>query len=205
VNAALLLVISGPSGVGKGTICRELRKLDPTIHLSVSVTTRPPRGGEKEGQDYYFVSEQRFHDLIEREELLEWARVYDYYYGTPKAAVNEALAAGRDVLLEIDVQGGLKVRENHHDSVLLFVLPPSLEELAVRLRRRGTESSASIDSRLRWAKSELPYYKQYDYVIVNDTLAEAVAKASAIRIAEKCRPQHQQLALPIAQIIKTST
>lgn len=197
MNPALLLVISGPSGVGKGTICRELRKLDPTIYLSVSVTTRPPREGEKEGKDYYFVSEDRFRELMEQGELLEWARVYDYFYGTPRTAVNKARAAGRDVLLEIDVQGGLKVRENCPDSILLFVLPPSLEDLSIRLKRRGTESSDSIDSRLRWAESELPYYKQYDYVVVNDTVAEAVAKVSAIRIAEKCRPQKQKLVWPI--------
>jgi len=197
VNPALLLVISGPSGVGKGTICRELQKLDPTIYLSVSVTTRPPREGEKEGKDYYFVSEDRFRELMEQGELLEWARVYDYFYGTPRTAVNKARAAGRDVLLEIDVQGGLKVRENCPDSILLFVLPPSLEDLSIRLKRRGTESSDSIDSRLRWAESELPYYKQYDYVVVNDTVAEAVAKVSAIRIAEKCRPQNQKLVWPI--------
>ncbi|RJX18135.1 MAG: guanylate kinase [Ammonifex sp.] len=197
MNPALLLVISGPSGVGKGTICRELQKLDPTIYLSVSVTTRPPREGEKEGKDYYFVSEDRFRELMEQGELLEWARVYDYFYGTPRTAVNKARAAGRDVLLEIDVQGGLKVRENCPDSILLFVLPPSLEDLSIRLKRRGTESSDSIDSRLRWAESELPYYKQYDYVVVNDTVAEAVAKVSAIRIAEKCRPQNQKLVWPI--------
>jgi guanylate kinase len=197
VNAALLLVISGPSGVGKGTICRELRKLDPTICLSVSVTTRPPREGETEGNDYCFVSETYFRELIARGELLEWAQVYDYYYGTPKEAVNKALSSGSDVLLEIDVQGGLKVRENRPESVLLFILPPTLEELAVRLRRRGTDTSKSIDTRLRWAASELPYYKRYDYVIVNDTLAEAIAKISAIRIAEKCRPQYRQLAWPI--------
>ncbi len=197
MNPALLLVISGPSGVGKGTICRELQKLDHTIYLSVSVTTRPPREGEKEGKDYYFVSEDRFRELMEQGELLEWARVYDYFYGTPRTAVNKARAAGRDVLLEIDVQGGLKVRENCPDSILLFVLPPSLEDLSIRLKRRGTESSDSIDSRLRWAESELPYYKQYDYVVVNDTVAEAVAKVSAIRIAEKCRPQNQKLVWPI--------
>ncbi|MCL6560616.1 MAG: guanylate kinase [Firmicutes bacterium] len=192
MDPALLLVISGPSGVGKGTVCHALKKLDPTIHLSVSATTRAPREGEQEGIDYYFVSEARFQELLQRGELLEWARVYDYYYGTPKKAVDEARATGKDVILEIDVQGGLKVRENCPDSVLIFILPPSLQELSERLKRRGTENEESINLRLRWAQSELPFYRLYDYVIVNRNVEECVAKINAIRIAEKCRARYQQ-------------
>lgn len=190
MSSGLLLVISGPSGVGKGTICRELKEADPSLYLSVSVTTRPPRAGEKEGEDYFFVSEERFLKMVEQGELLEWARVYSYYYGTPLEPVLRARSAGKDVLLEIDVQGGFKVREKVPDSILIFILPPSVEELEARLRKRGTESSVAVAERLQWARKELSFYRHYDYAIVNDRVADVVAKINAIRIAEKCRPRN---------------
>lgn len=190
----LLLVISGPSGVGKGTICGRLKTMDPTIHLSISMTTRPPREGEKEGREYFFVSEARFQELLEQGELLEWARVYNFYYGTPKKPVMEMRAAGRDVILEIDVQGGLQVKANCPESILVFILPPSLDELASRLRNRGTEGAEAIAARLRWAREELRSFRRYDYAVVNDTLEEAVRKVNAIRVAEKCRPLFHGLA-----------
>ncbi|MEW6182382.1 MAG: guanylate kinase, partial [Bacillota bacterium] len=163
MNPGLLLVISGPSGVGKGTICKDLLTMDPTIQLSISMTTRPPREGEIEGRDYYFTSERLFREFIDQGQLLEWARVYDYYYGTPRKAVTDAQADGRDVLLEIDVQGGLKVKENCPDSVLIFVLPPSIEELSRRLAYRNTENEDQVLVRLRWAEEELRSYNKYDY------------------------------------------
>ncbi|RDV83448.1 guanylate kinase [Ammonifex thiophilus] len=191
MKTGLLLVISGPSGVGKGTICRALLEKDPTIYLSISVTTRPPRAGEKDGRDYFFVSEQRFLEMVARGELLEWARVYSFYYGTPKAPVFEALAAGRDVLLEIDVQGGFKVRENYKDCVLIFLLPPSWEELEARLARRGTEDAQARQLRLDWAKQELSLYYRYDYAVVNERVEDTVAAIEAIRVAERCRSHRQ--------------
>jgi len=193
LGTGLLLVLSGPSGVGKGTICRRLIECDPSLYLSVSMTTRPPRAGEKEGEDYFFVSEERFLQLITQDELLEWARVYSYYYGTPLGPVVEARAAGRDVILEIDVQGGFKVRERVPDSILIFILPPSLEELRVRLTQRGTESSAAVEERLRWAQKELSFYRDYDYAIVNERVEDVVGKINAIRTAEKCRPRYLNL------------
>lgn len=193
MSAGLLLVLSGPSGVGKGTICRRLIERDPTLYLSVSMTTRPPRIGEKEGKDYFFVSEERFLQLIAQDELLEWARVYSYYYGTPLGPVVEARTAGRDVVLEIDVQGGFKVREKVPDSILIFILPPSLEELRARLTQRGTESGAAVEERLRWAQKELVFYRNYDYAIVNERVEDVVGKINAIRTAEKCRPRYLNL------------
>ncbi|RPF49296.1 guanylate kinase [Thermodesulfitimonas autotrophica] len=193
MSAGLLLVLSGPSGVGKGTICRRLIERDPTLYLSISMTTRPPRIGEKEGKDYFFVSEERFLQLIAQDELLEWARVYSYYYGTPLGPVVEARTAGRDVVLEIDVQGGFKVREKVPDSILIFILPPSLEELRARLTQRGTESGAAVEERLRWAQKELSFYRNYDYAIVNERVEDVVGKINAIRTAEKCRPRYLNL------------
>lgn len=187
MNQGLLLLVSGPSGVGKGTICRALEAMDSSIHLSISMTTRPPRKGEREGLDYFFLSEERFQELIKKDELLEWARVYTYYYGTPLRPVMEARTAGKDVILEIDVQGGFKVREKCPDSVLIFVFPPSIEELRARLRKRGTEDPVALEARLCWAREELRCYGRYDYVVVNDKVEEAVKKINAIRTAEKCR------------------
>uniref|UniRef100_A0A7C1IXT3 Guanylate kinase n=1 Tax=Ammonifex degensii TaxID=42838 RepID=A0A7C1IXT3_9THEO len=193
MSTGLLLVISGPSGVGKGTVCRRLKELDPSVYLSVSMTTRPPRAGEKEGEDYFFVSRARFEELVAEGELLEWALVYTHYYGTPRRPVFEARAAGRDVVLEIDVQGGFKVREKVPDSILIFILPPSLAELRARLLRRGTEESKAVEERLCWAQKELSFYREYDYAIVNECVEDVVAKINAIRTAERCRPRRLNL------------
>ncbi|MGO0122892.1 guanylate kinase [Desulfothermobacter acidiphilus] len=192
MKRGLLLVISGPSGVGKGTVCQALLARDPSLYLSISVTTRPPRAGEIDGKDYFFVSEEQFLEMVARGELLEWARVYSYYYGTPREPVDRALLAGRDVLLEIDVQGGFKVRENCPDSVLVFLLPPSWEELRQRLARRGTEGWQAQQQRLEWARQELALYPRYDYSVVNDRLEDTVATVEAIRLAERHRSFRQQ-------------
>jgi len=184
----LLLVISGPSGVGKGTLCQALCRQIDSIVLSVSATTRPPRAGEEDGVHYFFVSPERFQEMIARDELLEWAQVYQDYYGTPRGPVTRLLADGRDVILEIDVQGALQVKEKAPEAVLIFICPPSVAELERRLRRRGTDSEEQIVNRLEWARTELEAVPKYDYVVVNDHLEAAVAKIKAIIVAEKCRP-----------------
>ncbi|MFZ5901093.1 guanylate kinase [Desulforudis sp. 1088] len=192
----LLVVISGPSGAGKGTICKELRRLSPDARVSISATTRPPRAGEVEGKDYYFKSEEEFQDMLTRGEMLEWARVYSYCYGTPRAPVAALMADGHDVILEIDVQGGLQVKQQLPDAVLVFIAPPSFTELERRLKGRGTETPEAVAERMRWARSEMKQVKQYDYVVVNDDLTEAVSKVLSIIIAEKCRVKYYRFVEP---------
>jgi len=186
----LLVVISGPSGAGKGTVCRFLCERSPLARLSVSATTRPPRAGEVEGEHYYFKSEDEFTDMVSRGELLEWAKVYRYRYGTPRSPVVDSLRRGHDVILEIDVQGGLKVKQQMPDAVLVFLLPPSMAELKRRLLERGTETPEAVEERLRWAEGELARMPEYDYVVVNDRLEEAVARITAIMTAERCRTKY---------------
>jgi len=183
----VLIVVSGPSGTGKGTICRALLKHRPDIFLSVSATTRPPRDGELNGVHYYFKDKAAFEAMLEGEELLEWALVYDNYYGTPRVPVAEALAAGKDVLLEIDIQGALKVKEKAPEGIYIFVVPPSLETLKARILGRGTDSMEVITKRTGKALEELAYLYEYDYVVVNDILEKAVAQVQCIITAEKSR------------------
>ncbi|MBC7346641.1 MAG: guanylate kinase [Clostridia bacterium] len=187
--AGLLLVVSGPSGAGKGTVCRELLRRLPGLWYSVSATTRPPRPGERPGVDYYFISEEEFRRLREADALLEWAQVYGDYYGTPRAPVVERLAQGQDVLLEIDVQGARQVKARLPEAVTVFLLPPSYGELARRLAGRGTEDAAQMRRRLELASFEIERAKEYDYLVVNEEIAQATAKIEAIITAEKCRPQ----------------
>ncbi len=183
----LLIVISGPSGVGKGTVCRELLRRTNAGVLSVSVTTRRPRQGEIDGKDYSFVSKDKFREMINQGQLLEWAAVYKDYYGTPRAPVFRALESGWDVILEIDVQGALKVKNTESEAVLVFIYPPSESELKKRLVNRGTEAADIIETRLSWAQEELRAYDAYDYVVVNDEVSRAAEKIEAILVAEKCR------------------
>lgn len=178
-----LFVISGPSGTGKGAICKRLLG-EAGIELSVSMTTRAPRDGEIEGVNYFFTDRDRFLEAVKREDFLEYAEVYGNYYGTPKGPVIEKLREGTDVILEIDTQGAMKVKENYPQGVFIFILPPSMAELRKRITGRGTESREAIDMRLSSALSEISCIYKYDYCVVNGVLEEAVAGVKAIIAAE---------------------
>ncbi len=177
MERGILVVISGFSGAGKGTIMKELiRRYD--YFLSVSATTRRPRTGEEDGKDYYFHTREEFQQMIDNGELIEWAEYVGNYYGTPKKYVEEQLANGRDVLLEIEMQGGMLVKEQFPDALLIFISPPSAKALKERLTGRGTESPEEIEKRLLRAVEEVKYMKEYDYIIVNDVLEDAIDKVN---------------------------
>ncbi|MBR2000840.1 MAG: guanylate kinase [Firmicutes bacterium] len=183
MGKGLLYVISGPSGAGKGTICkRVLDELD--IDLSISMTTRKPREGEVHGVNYYFVTKEEFQERIAEDGFFEYAQVYENYYGTPKQMVMEQLAKGRDVLLEIDTQGALNVKKAYPEGVAIFLLPPSLEELRKRLTGRGTETPEAIELRLSKTLNEISCMTEYDYCVVNDDLEVAVDQVVSIMKAE---------------------
>lgn len=182
-----LFIISAPSGSGKTSLAhRVLSELD-ILTFSVSHTTRKQRRGEEEGVQYFFVSEETFQRMVDRDEFLEWAAVYGNYYGTSRRFVEEKLEAGVDVLLDIDIQGAFKVRRKMPDAVLIFVLPPSFEILSQRLRGRGLDDEEVIRRRLEIARSEIRHYTGYDYLVINRDLIESVAELRAIIIATRCR------------------
>jgi guanylate kinase len=187
IKSGLLLVVSGPSGAGKGTVCKALREMQPNITLSVSVTTRPPRPGEEEGVHYYFKTEEEFFSMQEEGAFLETARVYDHWYGTPIRDVRSLLLQGRDVLLEIDIQGALKVKDRFDDGVFVFVVPPSMQELRARIVGRKTEDEEAVLQRFQSAYSEINFIDRYNYVVVNDKAEEAAGRIAAILVAERCR------------------
>ena len=180
-NKGILIVLSGFSGSGKGTIMKELmHRYSEQYALSISATTRNPRPGEIDGVEYFFRTKEEFEGMIERDELIEYAKYVENYYGTPKAYVEEQLAAGKDVILEIEIQGALKVKEKFPDTVLMFVTPPSAEELKKRLVGRGTEEMSVIESRLSRAVEEAQGIEAYDYMVVNDDLDECVEEVHSI-------------------------
>ena len=187
MNKGLLIVISSPSGGGKGTILKELFKRHDNLRMSVSATTRAPRPGEEHGVHYYFISKEEFEQNIRDGAMLEYASYVSNFYGTPKAPVENWLNEGKDVILEIEVQGGRQIKEVAPDCVSLFILPPSLEVLESRLRGRGTEPDEVIQKRLGAAKEEIRCLRDYDYTVINDTVEQAVQDIEAIIAAEKLR------------------
>ena len=185
----LLLVVSGPSGAGKGTICKVLMNRNNDLKLSVSATTRQPRNGEIEGENYYFLTHEKFNDMISKNEFLEYAQTYSNFYGTPKGPVMESLEKGQDVVLEIEMQGARQVKQIYPEAILIFVLPPSLNELESRLSSRGTETKEQMQERLSCAFEEIKQIKDYNYFIFNETNreVEAAIEIENIISAEKNR------------------
>ncbi len=181
----LLLVVSGPSGAGKGTICKALLNKNDKIKLSVSATTRKPRNGEVHGVNYFFIEKEEFTKMVENGEFLEHAQIYDNFYGTPKAAIIECLEKGQDVILEIEMQGARQIKEVYPEGVFIFVLPPSLQELKSRIVGRGTETQEEIEKRFSCAFEEINQIVNYDYFIVNEDIEKSVNDVEAIILSEK--------------------
>ena len=182
-----LIILSGPSGAGKGTIHNELLKNNKNLKYSISMTTRSPRVGEKDGVDYYFVSVDKFKEEIEKDSFLEYAEVHGNFYGTPKDYVEKCLSDGYDVILEIDIQGALNIKEKYKDGIFVFIMPPSMKELKNRLIKRGTETKDKLIERFKNAYKEINEFSKYNYVVINDEVENAVKKVEAIMQAERCR------------------
>ena len=190
-----LFIITGPSGAGKGSVLSRVLPSLENVFLSVSATTRKPRPGEEDGVNYYFISRERFDEMVERGELLEHAEYVGNCYGTPEGPVNRRLEDGQDVILEIEVQGALIVKEKRPDAVLVFIVPPSFDILERRLRNRGTEAEEVVEKRLQKARAECAHMDDYDFIVVNDLLDDAVRDLSAIITSERCRSSKNQIKL----------
>ncbi|HEY3128033.1 MAG TPA: guanylate kinase [Acidobacteriota bacterium] len=197
-----IFVISAPSGSGKTSLANRMLVEIPNLWFSVSYTTRSPRGQEKQGKDYHFISREKFTQMIENKEFLEWENVYgDYCYGTAEAPVREAFARGQDVLLDIDVKGAGKVKARRQDAILIFVMPPSYDELQKRLRGRGVDGEETILNRLKIARQEIKGYTMYDYLIVNQDIEDSLTRLKAIVTAARCRVSRMEKMG--AQILRT--
>lgn len=183
MGKGLLIVISGPSGAGKGTICRELIR-NADVDVSISETTRAPREGEIHGKNYFFVSKENFLKKVQGNGFLEYAEVYGNYYGTPKNFIEEKIQSGRDVILEIDIQGALQVKEKYPEGIFIFILPPSMAELKNRIVHRGSETEESFNRRFGNAYKEISYIDKYDYCVINDEVNNAAKKVKIIIEAE---------------------
>lgn len=196
-SSPLLIVISGPSGVGKDAVLSEMKKRSLPFYYVVTVTTRPKRRGEKDGADYHFVSESEFRQMVDRGELIEWAKVYGNYYGVPRRELREGLGQGKDVILKIDVQGAATIKQILPEAVFIFLLPPSIEELASRLMQRRGLSDSELSLRLSKAQEEMDKLSLFDYVVVSqkDRLDIAVSEIVSIITAEKCRTKQRKLRL----------
>ena len=181
-------IICGPSGVGKGTVVSRLMEADPTLYFSVSATTRAPRAGEADGVHYHFLTRERFQEWIDAGDFLEHAQFVGNFYGTPRRYVDEAMDQGRDVLLDIEIQGAEQIHQKRPEAVRIYIAPPSWEELERRLTGRGTEDGEKIRSRLARGREEFAAAKDFDYLVINDTVDHAVAEIRAIMAAEHCRP-----------------
>jgi guanylate kinase len=188
----MLIVVSSPSGGGKGTLIDRVLQTVPGVSYSVSYTTRPPRAKEQDGREYFFVSTAAFKEMIQRGEFLEWADVYGHLYGTSHKQVEQERAAGRDIILEIDVQGADSVRGLIDDAVTIFILPPSFELLQNRLVKRGTDSAEDLARRLRGAPAEVEQYRKFQYVILNDDINRASAQLASVIYAERARRERQE-------------
>ncbi|HZK11673.1 MAG TPA: guanylate kinase [Atribacterota bacterium] len=187
LGRGLFFIISGSSGVGKGTLRKKVFDIFPDLKYSVSVNTRPPRKGELEGKDYYFVSKDEFNKMIKENKFIEWAIVHGDYKGTPLNFLIEELQKGTDVLLELDVQGAMQVKEKFPDGIFIFIAPPTWKDLENRLRERNTEEEKALKKRLKDARIEIEYKKYYNYLVVNDDIKTALKKLESIIIAERCK------------------
>lgn len=192
-NRGVLVVLSGPAGTGKGTVCKEFLSRNEDSVFSVSATTRSPRPGERDGVDYFFITKEKYGEMVKNDEFLEHAEFCGNCYGTPKAAVEQRLSEGKNVILEIDVQGALQIKEKVPDSVLVFIAPPSQKILRERIEGRGTETPEVIDRRMEAAKGELAQIPKYDYVIVNDEVDKAVLRFETIINAERYKTKRNEL------------
>ena len=184
-------IICGPSGVGKGTVVSRLMEADPTLYFSVSATTRAPRAGEADGVHYHFLTRERFQEWIDAGDFLEHAQFVGNFYGTPRRYVDEAMDQGRDVLLDIEIQGAEQIHQKRPEAVRIYIAPPSWEELERRLTGRGTEDTEKVRSRLARGREEFSAAKDFDYFVINDTVDRAVEELRAIMTAEHCRPEER--------------
>ncbi len=196
--AGRIFVVSGPSGSGKSTLIRELRQKVPGLGYSISHTSRPPRGQEKNGVEYHFVSKESFQKMVENGEFVEWAEVYQDLYGTSVSSLRSQITMGLDVIMDIDVQGARNIKDHFKHAILIYVLPPSLEILEKRLRERGTDDEKAIRTRLKKAGKEIKNCVSYDYLLFNDQLDQTVEELKSILIAERCR---KSVRLPKAQTL----